>query len=369
MTRDRFRRTFLLVLVIAVSAAFVTLLQSFLVTIFMAAIFTGLVYPLYARLARRLHSRPLASAATVVLTLVIVVGPLLGLLGIVVNQAIRVSNNIRPVVERLVNEPTFIEQMIEAIPGIDRIEPYREQIFLRAGEVVDAVGSFLAASLSVATRGTVTFVFHFLLLLYTVFFLLMDGPVILRAILRYLPLRDDEQRLMTDRFLSVTRATLRGTIVIGLIQGTLSGLAFWIVGIPNALFWSVVMIVLSIVPVIGAALVWVPACIILAGTGQVLQGVLLAAFCSLIVGSVDNVLRPRLIGRDTKMHDLVILFSTLGGILAFGPLGFIIGPILAGLFVTSWEIFAVAYRDVLERDVPEIIPPDAEGDPRSRRSG
>ncbi|HSC28237.1 MAG TPA: AI-2E family transporter, partial [Vicinamibacterales bacterium] len=160
---------------------------------------------------------------------------------------------------------------------------------------------------------------------------------------------------MKDRFMSVTRATVKGTIVIGAIQGTLAGIAFWVVGIPDALFWTVVMIVLSILPVIGGALVWIPACIILVATGQVLKGLLLAAFCGLIVGSVDNVLRPRLVGRDTKMHDLLILFSTLGGILVFGPVGFIIGPILAGLFVTSWGLFGVAYRDVLEEPSPAVV--------------
>jgi predicted PurR-regulated permease PerM len=347
MSRERFRRAFLLVLVVAVSAAFVAMLRSFLVTILMAAICAGLVYPLYARLARRLR-RPLASAITILLGLVLIVGPLLVLLGLVVNQAIRVTTDIGPVVERLINEPSYLAQQIERIPGIERVEPYREQILLRVGDVVDALGRFLAGSLSDATRGTVAFVFQFFLLLYTVFFLLMDGPAILRAVLKHLPLREEEQQQMTSRFMSVTRATIKGTLVIGVIQGTLSGLAFALAGIPNALFWTVVMIVLSIVPVIGGALVWVPACIILFATGEVLSAILLALFCSLIVGSVDNVLRPRLVGRDTKMHDLVILFSTLGGILALGPIGFIVGPILAGLFVTSWEIFAVAYRDLLE---------------------
>jgi predicted PurR-regulated permease PerM len=352
MTKDRFRKGFLLVLVVAVSAAFVAMLRSFLVTILIAAIFSGLAYPLYARLERALRGhRVLASALTVLLALVLVIAPLLAILGVVVNQAIRVTTGIGPVVERFVNEPTFLDQQLERLPGFEQIEPYREQILLRAGDIVDTVGSFLVGSLSDATRGTVTFVFHFFILLYTMVFLLMDGPAMLRAVLGHLPLRDDEKQQMTDRFMSVTRATVKGTLVIGIIQGTLSGLAFWVVGVPNSLFWTVVMVVLSILPVIGAALVWVPACIILVATGQVLHGVLLAAFCGLVVGSVDNVLRPRLVGRDTKMHDLVILFSTLGGILAFGPVGFIVGPILAGLFVTSWGIFAVAYRDVLAENV------------------
>ncbi len=175
--------------------------------------------------------------------------------------------------------------------------------------------------MSSTTRGTVTFVFHFFLMLYTMFFLLMDGRSMLRALLNHLPLNDDDREQMTSRFMSVTRATVKGTIIIGIIQGGLAGLAFRVVGIPDALFWSLVMVVLSILPAIGGALVWVPACIILAANGEVMKAVLLAAFCALIVGSVDNLLRPRLVGRDTKMHDLVILFSTLGGILAFGPVG------------------------------------------------
>jgi predicted PurR-regulated permease PerM len=356
MNEARFRKAFLLVLVIGVSLAFLAMLRPFLTTILMAAVFSGLAHPLYARLHRALSgNRPLAAGLTLVLTLVLVVAPLLAILGVVVNQAIRVTESIGPVVQRFVDEPTYLDQQLQRLPGIERIEPYREQILTRVGDIVNTVGSFLVSSLSSTTRGTVAFVFHFFLLLYSMFFLLMDGPGILRALLNHLPLHDDDKTQMTDRFMSVTRATVKGTIIIGVIQGTTAGLAFWIVGIPDSLFWGVVMVLLSILPAIGGALVWVPACIILAATGQVLQGILLAAFCALIVGSVDNLLRPRLVGRDTKMHDLVILFSTLGGILAFGPVGFIIGPILAGLFVTSWEIFATAYRDVLRDASPRII--------------
>ena len=347
MTRTRFRRVFLLLLVVSMSAAFVFMLRSFLVTILMAAIFSGLLYPFYSQVTVRLHSRPLAATVTVLSTLVLVIGPMLLVVGLVVNQAVRVTEDVRPVVERLVNEPTYLEQQIERIPGFDQIAPYRDEIVMRLGDVVDAVGRFLAASLSDATRGTVTFIAHFFLFLYTMFFLLLDGPAILQAFLRHLPLQDHEKQQMVDRFVSVTRASLKGTIVIGMIQGALAGLAFAVAGIPNALFWTVIMTVLSILPVVGGALVWVPACIILVTTGEVLTGLLLALFCGAVVGSVDNILRPRLVGRDTKMHDLVILFSILGGILTFGPIGFIIGPIIAGLFVTSWGLFAVAYQDVL----------------------
>jgi predicted PurR-regulated permease PerM len=352
MTDDRFRKAFLLALVIAVSAGFLLTIRTFLLTILVAAIFSGLAQPVYSYLRPRVGgSRPLASALTLLLTLVLFVGPLLGIGTIVVNQAIRITTTVGPVVQRLIADPAYFDEQIQRIPLVDYIRPYREQILTRAGDVINTVGTFLVGSLSDATRGTVTFVFHAVLFLYTMFFLLMDGPAMLRAILAHLPLRDSEKEQMKDRFLGMTRATIKGTIVIGIIQGTMSGLAFWAVGIPDALFWGVVMVVLSLLPVVGGALVWVPACIVLAVTGQFLKAALLAGFCSLVVGSVDNVLRPRLVGRDTKMHDLVILFSTLGGIITFGPLGFIVGPILAGLFVTSWEIFAVSFRSALEPDL------------------
>jgi predicted PurR-regulated permease PerM len=217
------------------------------------------------------------------------------------------------------------------------------------------LGRFLMSSLSDTTRGTVTFVFHFVIVLYTVFFLLLDGAGMLRGILDHLPLRTDEKALLTDRFVSVTRATIRGTIVIGVIQGCVAGLAFWAAGIPNTAFWTVVMVVMSIIPIIGAAIVWVPAAIILFATGAVTKAILLTLFCGLVVGSIDNLLRPRLVGHDTRMHDLVILFSTLGGLAVFGPLGFILGPVLAGLFVTGWQIFGLAYRDVLDPGSPRIL--------------
>jgi predicted PurR-regulated permease PerM len=362
MTDDRFRKAFLLALVIAVSVGFFLTIRSFLMTILVAAIFAGLAYPLYRYLQARLGgSRPLASAATLVLTIVLFVAPLLGILTVVVNQAIRITTTVKPLVERLVKEPSYLDQQLQRIPGHELVAPYREQILTRAGDIIDTLGTFLVGSLSDATRGTVTFVFHAVLFLYTMFFLLMDGPAMLRAILAHLPLRDTEKEQMKDRFLAMTRATIKGTMIIGVIQGTMSGLAFWAVGIPDAIFWGVVMVVLSILPVVGGALVWVPACIILAVTGEFLKAALLAGFCSLVVGSVDNILRPRLVGRDTKMHDLVILFSTLGGIITFGPIGFIVGPILAGLFVTSWEIFAVSYRNELY-EAPRIIPATANGE-------
>lgn len=347
--KDRFRKSFLLGLVVVVSLAFGWMLQTFLMTILLSAIFSGLVYPVYARLAAALNGRkPLASAITLVGIVLLVILPLIALLTVVINQAISVTSSIQPVVARIINEPSYLDQQLQRVPALERLAPYRDQIVARAGDALNLVGAFFIASVSEATRMTVTFVFHFFIILYTTFFLLMDGPAMLDAILGYLPLKPRDAAQMKERFVSITRATVKGTIVIGIIQGVLSGIAFWAVGIPDVLFWTAMMIVLSILPLIGSALVWVPACLFLAIAGHMGRALLLALFCSLIVGSVDNLLRPRLVGQDTKMHDLLILFSTLSGIVVFGPLGFIIGPILAGVFLTAWQLFGVAYHDVLE---------------------
>jgi predicted PurR-regulated permease PerM len=350
---DRLRKGFLILLVVAITAAFAAMIKGFLMTILVAAIFSGLLYPVYKGILARVGGRrPVASAATVLIGLVLIAAPLLAVVGLVTNEGLRISEEVAPRVKEFIAEPSAYEHLLERVPFYERIAPYRDQIVQKMGEAVGSIGRFLVSSLSDTTRGTVTFLFQFFILLYTMFFLLMDGPAMLRALVRNLPLEDHEQERMLEKFVSVARATLKGTLVIGLIQGGLSGLAFWAVGIDGAMFWGTIMVVLSVLPVIGGALVWVPAAIILAATGQFAKALVLTAFCSLVVGSIDNLVRPRLVGRDTQMHDLLILFSTLGGIAFFGPIGFIVGPILAALFVTSWQIFGEAFRDVLPGTSP-----------------
>ena len=348
MTETRFRQAFLLLLVTAISAAFVAMIRAFLLTILLAAIFAGLSYPVYQWVLGRLRGRKaLAAIATLVLLLALVMAPLLAVLGAGANEALRVTETIRPRLQQLVDQPGEFDSRLRALPGYDRIEPYRAQILTKAGELVGSTSAFLFAALSATTRATALFIFHFFVLLYTMFFFLTGGPGLLRIVLAYLPLTEADKQRMVEKFVSVTRATLKGTILIGAAQGVLGGLAFWAVGIDGAIFWGTVMTVLSIIPGVGGALVWVPAAIILISTGEVWRGIALALFCALVVGSVDNVLRPRLVGQDTKMHELLIFFSTLGGLMFFGAMGFILGPILAALFVTAWEMFGTAFRSAL----------------------
>lgn len=341
----KFRRGFLLVLVIAISIAFFYVIQDFVMTTFIAAILSGLAQPLY-RVVRRWTSgrEAAASALTILIMLLVVVIPLTLLLTVVTSEAVRITENVTPWVQKIVREPTQLNAYMDRIPGIDRIAPYREWLLTKAGEAAGNLGTVVVSSLSSTTRGTLRLIFEFFMMLYAAFFFLKDGRRYLDAILRYLPLRDSEQELMLERFVSVTRATLKGTVLIGIVQGTLSGVMFALLGISGAVFWGLMMVVLSIIPLIGGALVWVPAAIILLIQGSWIKALILTGVCSIIIGSIDNLLRPRLVGHDTQMPDLLVLFSTLGGIAAFGAIGFIVGPIIAALFITVWEIFGRAYR-------------------------
>jgi predicted PurR-regulated permease PerM len=348
MVDSRFRRAFLILLVVAISATFFAMVRAFLLTIVLAALFAGVAYPLYLRIVRWLGGRPrLGAIATLLLLLVVVIVPLLMVGGAVANEALRVNDTIVPRIQRLVDEPGEFERRLRPLPGYSLIRPYQAQILSKAGELIGSAGAFVIVAVSATTLATALFIFHFVVLLYTMFFFLTDGPALLDTALAYLPLAAADKQYMLERFVSVTRATLKGTVLIGAAQGALAGVAFWVVGIDGAIFWGSVMMVLSIVPGIGAALVWVPAAVILLATGYVWQGIALALFCGLVVGSIDNVLRPMLVGRDTQMHELLIFFSTLGGLLLFGAMGFILGPILAAMFVTVWEMFGVAFKSEL----------------------
>lgn len=351
MNKRSLNYTVLILLVIFISTVFLSMIRQFLMAVFLAGIFTALAHPVYRRLEDALKGRrSLASLITLLLIVLLVLVPLGALIGIITAQALKVSHSVTPWVQEKLAEPDAFSGLLSAIPHYEKVEPYQDLIFTKAGEMVGALSNYLIDNLSSVTMGTVNFFFMALILLYSMFFFLMDGDKLLSKILYYLPLEDRDERLLLKKFTSVTRATLKGTAIIGILQGALAGTAFAVAGIPSAIFWGAIMAVLSVIPGIGSALVWVPAAIILAAGGHYIKALGLALFCGLVVGSLDNLLRPRLVGKDTEMHELLILFGTLGGIVMFGVAGIIIGPIVAALFVTVWEIYGVAFADVL----PEV---------------
>jgi len=187
----------------------------------------------------------------------------------------------------------------------------------------------------------------FFLMLYLLFFVLREGDSLLDQMVRALPLGDERERALFAKFAEVARATIKGTLIVGIVQGTLGGILFWALGIEAAVFWGVVMVLLSVLPAVGAGLVWLPAAIVLAVSGAWIKAAIMVGVGALVIGMVDNLLRPMLVGRDTKMPDYVILLSTLGGLTTFGISGFVIGPVIAALFIVVWDMFAREHAGAL----------------------
>lgn len=351
MNQDAINRSVLVLMVIAISALFFSMINQFLMAIFLAGLFSALARPVYRRLNVTFRGhKHLASVTTLLLMIFVVLIPLLFLVGIIVAQAIDVGQSITPWIKQTLEQPDRISAYLQHLPFYEELMPYREILLEKAGKVVGTISKWVVGGLSQATLGTANFLFMSFVFLYTMYFFQMDGDKLIRKILYYLPLNSNDENLMLDKFTSVTRATLKGTLLIGIMQGGLAGLAFAVAGIDNAVFWGTVMAVLSIIPSVGSALVWLPASIILLAQGNVGSGLGLLLFCGVVVGSLDNVLRPILVGKDAKLHELMIFFGTLGGIMMFGIAGIMIGPLIASLFVTIWELYGIAFQDYL----PEV---------------
>ena len=345
------RTAFVLLLVAAVTALFLGVAWPFLKPLLLGALLAGLFHRLYRWITRLLGGRQsLGAAVTLLVLLVLGLGPISAFFGIVVQQALTVSDQAIPwLSQHLGAASTFNvhEWLVQRFPTLAEYMPSQEQLLQQVGTAAKTAGAFLVNFASRMTAMTATFLLNLFVMLYAMFFFFKDGHKILERMFYYLPLSDEDETRMLAQFTSITRATVKGTLVIGIIQGALGGVAFWVAGIDGAALWGTIMTILSIIPGIGAPLVWVPAVIILFVTGQYLTATLLLVWCGAVVGTIDNFLRPLLVGRDAKMPDLLILIGTLGGLFLFGPIGFIVGPIICGLFLTVWDIYGATFKEVL----------------------
>lgn len=358
--QQRFQKAFLLLLVVSISVFFISMIRQFLMTLFLAALCSGIVHPMYRRIRRWFKGRKvLASLVSLVIVFILIIGPSITLLSIVGSEAYEVSQSVPALIDQGIPTSEEVDALIDQLPFANQLRPYQDQITEKLAEFAGNVGNFLFNGLRAATTGTATFFFQFFIMLYAMFFFLISGEDMLRRILYYMPLSHHDESRMLDRFISVTLATVKGTVVIGGIQGALAGIAFAFFGIPSATFWGAVMAVFSIIPAVGPALVWIPAVIYLMASGSVGAGIGLAIVCFLI-GLIDNFLRPIIVGREAKMSDLMVLLSTLGGLALFGIVGFIIGPLIAALFQTIWDIYGYAFREVLPETYPLGKTPQAE---------
>lgn len=236
--------------------------------------------------------------------------------------------------------PVWLRQFLAQI-GIEDLSGLQRKVLTTLGKSGEAL---TARAFSIG-QNTLDFVLNFFVMLYVLFFLLRDGEQLADRAAAALPLKPRHTRRLLDQFAVVVRATVKGNVVIALVQGALGGLAFWVLGVSGPLLWAAAMALLSLLPAVGAALVWLPVAAWLWSTGQVWQALALVAWGTLVIGLVDNVLRPVLVGKETRMPDWLVLVSTLGGLSAFGPNGFVLGPVIAAIFLAAWDIYSQARQE------------------------
>lgn len=338
-----------LLLLLAVSLAFFWVLRPYYGAVFWGAIFALVFSSLYARLLRSMRgSATLAALLTVGLILVLVVLPASLLAGLLVQEAASVYQRVQ---SGELDFSLYFQQVYDALPHwiIGLLERFDLNNFSLIKERISASltegSQFIARQALSVGQNTFGFLVSFFVMLYLLFFFLRDGASLSRRIRDALPLHEDIKRNLSGKLTTVIRATVKGNIVVAMLQGALGGLIFWFLGIHAPVLWGTLMAFLSLLPAVGAALVWLPVAIYFLATGVPGKGALLMAYGVLVIGLVDNVLRPVLVGKDTKMPDYVVLVSTIGGISLFGLNGFVIGPLAAAMFIAVWDIFARARQD------------------------
>jgi predicted PurR-regulated permease PerM len=363
----KLHRYTLAVMALGISGLFLWMIQEFLTALLLAALLSGVFHPVFGKLKELLgERRALASATTVALVSALVIVPIFGFFALVASQALDLTETARPWIEAQIQNRSLLSERLMATRFGHLLEPYRAEVLEHLAGLAGSAGSWIASALSSLAQSALSFIFMLFVMLYAQFFFLKDGKAILSKILYYLPLPADDEDRMLDKFVSVTRATIKGTLVIGALQGALGGVGLQVVGVEGAAVWGTVMAVLSVLPGIGPALVWSPVVIYLLLVGRTTEGVVLLLWCVFVVSTIDNLLRPRLVGRDTEMSDLMVLLSTLGGIVLFGAAGIIIGPIVGAMFITIWDLYGTEFRDVLPKPgitqsiLPEgpLVPPN-----------
>ena len=338
-------RTFLWLL-LAVSVLFALIVWPFYGAVLWAAIASILFAPVYRRLAASMgQRRNLAALATLAVIVVMVIVPLTLITTALVQEAAGVYDRIQ---SGELDFRRYFQQVFDALPawaaalldrfGLTNLAAAQEQ--LSAGLM--RASQFLAAQAISIGQRTFDFVVSLFVMLYVLFFLLRDGDTLTSRVRKAIPLHAEQQHDLFEKFAIVIRATVKGNIVVALVQGALGGLIFWLLGIHAALLWAVLMAAVSLLPAVGTALIWLPVAVYLLASGSVWKGIVLVAYGVVVIGLVDNVLRPVLVGKDTKLPDYVILVSTLGGIAIFGFNGLVIGPVIAAMFMAAWDIFAAS---------------------------
>jgi len=343
MNEKTVRNKSLVILLGLVTAAFIWILLPFYGAVFWAVILGILFAPMQRRLQLKLGwERNLTSLLTLSICLVIAILPVIILAFFLVQEGAILYKNIESgeldiagyVSHFKHSLPPYFQHLLDR-SGVGELSGLREKIIKSA-----VTGNeYFATQVFSFGQGTFDFVVSFFTMLYLLYFFLRDGAELAREVRAAIPLQEHQKRRLQLKFNRVVRATVKGNLLVAITQGALGGLIFWFLDIPSVLLWAVLMAFLSLLPAVGAGIIWAPAAAFFLLGGAIWQGVVLGLYGIFVIGLVDNVLRPILVGKDTKMPDYLILISTLGGLAIFGLNGFVIGPLIAALFMSSWAIF------------------------------
>ncbi len=334
------------------------LVQPFLIPIFLSVVLVVVAGPIYDFILKRVGGRrALASALTCLLLIIVLAVPFFLMVGLITSQAFHLYNTVSELLTSQQLQDTFREGLGRLTPQYHKLQDAlgisQDEILKHVGEAVRRISGFLYSNLTALLAGMTNLLIGFALVVFVTFYLLMDGEVMMEKALSLSPLPREMNLQIRGDILRSLRATLKGSVVLALINGTAGGLGFWIFGVPNALFWGTVMVFASVVPLVGTALVWVPGCIYLVVAGESGQALGTALWCLVSSLACDNVLRPRLIGAQTNLHPLLTFFSILGGLTLFGMVGLILGPLILAILLSLLEVYQ---RYFLEAPLPEPGP-------------
>ena len=349
-------RLAVVVITLGVAALFVGMIRGFLIALFLAAVFSAMAYPLFRWINYAIVGRRgMASALTLFLLVSAAILPGIGLLILVSEQAQSVAKDALPWVQsQLENSAAPGLQLPDWMPFRDQLQAWLPSIATKLSELTSKIGEFAAQAVSAIATGAAQFLLNLFVMLYAMFYFLHEGPTLLEGLKRYALSLGSVQKRVFDRAVVVSRATVKGTLIIGLVQGLLGGIGFWMFGVEGAAFWGAVMAIASMLPVVGTALIWIPAVIYLLAVGESTSALGLAAWSAIIVSNIDNVLRPILVGGDTEMPDLLVLIATFGGLSVFGGSGLILGPVIAAVFMTLVEITYEALQPQSREEAEEV---------------
>lgn len=340
VTSSMEKKSFLGILLL-VSLAFIWIMQPFFGPLFWAYALTVILYPLQNRYLGRLGEKPNTKALVTLLAGLILM--ILPVTFIAISFTSQITDIVKMVESGEIQPQSHFAEIKSHVPKLDT---YLEKVGTSVTEIQDRAVLFAKTASESLPRYTMivgqnafSFAINFFLMLYLAFFFLRDGNKIIDAFVDAFPMRDKTERTLISKISEVTHATIKGNFLVACVQGGLGGIIFASLGITGPLLWGVAMVFASLLPAIGAAIVWAPVAIYLMVSGSIVKGIILVALGVGVIGLVDNFLRPMLVGRDTGLPDYLVLLSTLGGLSILGLNGFVIGPLIAALFVASWGIF------------------------------